>query len=710
MDFFNEISPLYFDKNLQVVPLKGKNPSIGGGDWNLKNFEGKSFPGCNLGLKTGQVNGVICLDIDVTDEKLKEKLVAVIDEEAYSPVQRRGNKSKPPARFYSYTNEERKLTISKPGVDDRIELLTNGQQVTLPPSIHPDFKYPFEWIGQSLLDFDLEYLPPLPADLWAKLEKIFHDHYRGHTKENSPTHAVTPSDGSRCNHGSHNKLSEMLVAKVLESTPLDQTVQELLEYDEQINPVISYFVCPSRSEWKTKDKRYNCLQFAMEGYQRRLKSGDIPEMPGSHIPTIEIVEQREPTPMERSSWKTKFRGINEIMFNYVYETSIVPRTRLAIPSVLSLMSVTLGNRIRLDKIFPNLFSVMICPSGGGKDNPLNFPRNALYAAGCEHLVGQENAVSDASVIKMLEKRPVRIDTIDEMEILFKAVGSKDNVFQSNLGAAYSTLFSKTGEYFNGRYLATQARKKDEEEGKCFGPYVVLLGAITPARFSDTFMASMVEQGLGARFLYFPDTEIKRPNFGTRVSKPFPEEITSFIKQWRDITDAENVCLTETLPPEIGHDRSIYGVIEEYGNRWFDLGMKHDYDTPISAKLRRMAATHTKLAIIDACSVSWGVSEWPRLTKKNYDWAWEFLQEYLDNALPFFEEYVGRSRYDKDLKRVEAYIRKHGTISDKQLKQAYKGRLRVKELSDIMAALVQSGSVIEGVSKDSVQKEKMYRTI
>jgi len=110
----------YIEKDLIVIPLNGKVPVIK--NWSmfsktrpsellLDSWERK-YPRHNIGLLTGELSGVIAIDID-KDEALKKVPL--------SPVTKKGKKGE--TRFFRYNGE-----VNFKRHDLGIELLSNGNQ------------------------------------------------------------------------------------------------------------------------------------------------------------------------------------------------------------------------------------------------------------------------------------------------------------------------------------------------------------------------------------------------------------------------------------------------------------------------------------------------------------------------------------------------------------------------------------------------------
>lgn len=118
-----------------------------------------------IGVACGQ--GLICIDID--QEFLLDPVLAILPS---SPVQKKGRKGV--SLFYRGDTE--KIRSRNYRTDERVglcDLLAEGKQTVLPPSIHPDTNEPYFWWGDlTLVDVTLSELPELPNDIADRLAEV----------------------------------------------------------------------------------------------------------------------------------------------------------------------------------------------------------------------------------------------------------------------------------------------------------------------------------------------------------------------------------------------------------------------------------------------------------------------------------------------------------------------------------------------------------
>ncbi|MFN9972691.1 MAG: bifunctional DNA primase/polymerase [Phycisphaerae bacterium] len=255
------ITERFLEKDLILVPVEGKKIQENG--WPLVEDPLNDFAesvwnkATGVGLILGERTGVICLDIDIEDSEseIRKKILSMLP-----PIMsgKSGNPKRPPSRFFRYNGETNRKFRN---ID--VELLCTGNQTVLPPSIHPDTKKPYVWVGSPLSEIEIDDLPYLPEGFLDFLENL-NDLNREETKNGAHTPGDTDTSKApgRCRHGSHNKLSALGVALVHQKYDFERLVKRLLAEDKKYNHGSDYiyFLCPTRP-WKHKTALENAKDF-----------------------------------------------------------------------------------------------------------------------------------------------------------------------------------------------------------------------------------------------------------------------------------------------------------------------------------------------------------------------------------------------------------------------------------------------------------------
>lgn len=170
-ELFSVVAPAYWAKGLPVIPLKvrEKRPFFDHWqqwsdrlptdaeqlDW-LTNYKFN-----NIGLPLGKQSGVVIIDVDTEDTAAMDAIMSVLPK---SPWVRTGRKGF--ALAYKFTGKGG-FKITGKGVGMVVEMLSTGNQIVLPPSIHPDTGLPYTE-NQPLHEL-VDVLVPLPDDIEEKL-------------------------------------------------------------------------------------------------------------------------------------------------------------------------------------------------------------------------------------------------------------------------------------------------------------------------------------------------------------------------------------------------------------------------------------------------------------------------------------------------------------------------------------------------------------
>lgn len=147
MNIFAETAPRHWAAGLPVLPLMPREKRVLLNAWSsycavmpapeMQQAWLHQHPDGNIGLPLGPCSKLLAIDIDTEDDRVL-KLVDTIC--GYSPWIRRGKKGS--VRVYTYSGE-RTFRIKDINNNTILECLSQGAQVVLPPSIHPDTQMPY---------------------------------------------------------------------------------------------------------------------------------------------------------------------------------------------------------------------------------------------------------------------------------------------------------------------------------------------------------------------------------------------------------------------------------------------------------------------------------------------------------------------------------------------------------------------------------------
>lgn len=124
--------------------------------------------GRNVAVATGY-NRLAAIDIDAEDPAVEAAVRAIIPESAVAKRGRRGRTD-----FYRLPEGASPASRQFRDTDGNmlVELLGDGRQTVIPPSIHPDTHQPYMWLSDAtLLDTCIDDLPECPADIVERLQQ-----------------------------------------------------------------------------------------------------------------------------------------------------------------------------------------------------------------------------------------------------------------------------------------------------------------------------------------------------------------------------------------------------------------------------------------------------------------------------------------------------------------------------------------------------------
>jgi hypothetical protein len=175
---FAQTAPRLIERGYHPIPIM-PNSKTPGTDSPMKNWQEwcrkmpppnviagwSRFAGCGVGVACGL--GLICVDIDF--EPAMNVLLQMLPP---SNVQKKGKKGI--SLFYRGNKDAiRPRNFRTPEKVGLVDLLAEGKQTVLPPSIHPDTGEPYYWwTDDTLLDVRLDQLTELPDNIAERIGEV----------------------------------------------------------------------------------------------------------------------------------------------------------------------------------------------------------------------------------------------------------------------------------------------------------------------------------------------------------------------------------------------------------------------------------------------------------------------------------------------------------------------------------------------------------
>lgn len=156
-----------------------------------------------IGLALGY-RGVVAIDLDYGDGEIREIIESLLPGPEFRKVGRNGY-----TEFYQCSGmKSRKITLpigeeknGRPGLMSVCEILADGKQTVIPPTIHPNTGRPYEWVDDPLsmikpedlpeihIDFAQQVIDALDAAGYRRQHSTGKSEYRGNAEDANPVWA-----------------------------------------------------------------------------------------------------------------------------------------------------------------------------------------------------------------------------------------------------------------------------------------------------------------------------------------------------------------------------------------------------------------------------------------------------------------------------------------------------------------------------------------
>jgi P4 family phage/plasmid primase-like protien len=184
MSIFKDFAPLYWAAGIPVMPLKRWNsPGKGAGkapilnEWTqygefmpseaIRGLWLSTYPDSNIGLPFGDASGLCAIDIDTEDQAQIDAIISALPP---SPWKRVGKKGM--GLIYRWQGQPN-FKLRDGDNQSIVEFLGKGNQMVLPPSIHPQTEKPY--VSDTNLWEVLDKIQYLPMDIERLLRQALGD-------------------------------------------------------------------------------------------------------------------------------------------------------------------------------------------------------------------------------------------------------------------------------------------------------------------------------------------------------------------------------------------------------------------------------------------------------------------------------------------------------------------------------------------------------
>lgn len=342
-----------------------------------------------------------------------------------------------------------------------------------------------------------------------------------------------------------------------------------------------------------------------------------------------------------------------------------------IHAAMAALAFAMGSNVWCDgwfrKTYPNIWAIIIAPSGYGKSVPLDAAEALIRKAGLKNGI-LPGDFSVEALIGQLSKSPTSIFLLPEFSAFVSALQKEYNAGSMSW---LTDMYDVPAEY-------TKARMKNGESQltTIAMPCISILGASSPAWFNSTFKEGMLSGGFLARFLFCPSTDA-----GEYVGHPGPRD------EAIEATLAEHLQMVSKLSGKFDISK-VKQQFDDWDQNW-RKNLRHNCLPEFSGMRSRAGALVFKAAMI------WHVSAEPDdlvITNEDMHKAIKYVEWSIDKAETYLTEEVAHDHFESErMKLLEVIARAGGSMI--RAKAMMNSHLSAAQMDRAIETLVQSDRLI-----------------
>lgn len=396
-------------------------------------------------------------------------------------------------------------------------------------------------------------------------------------------------------------------------------------------------------------------------------------------------------------------GIIKLFVDYCAATAprFIPEAALA--SAISIVSVLSGRKVRSRSgMRTNVYTILLAPSGSGKDWPRGRCRDCFELAGLADFLGAEKFASDAGLISQIQANPAVLFQIDEVNRYFATINAA-GVKTSHLSGIFSTLMELHG--LAGTASWTPKGYGDAKNNKTISfPHCALFCTGVPDGFWSAIKSTDTTDGFLSRMLVIETNATPRKRNIELVSPP--GELIRLMQAWGEFQAGSGNL--KSVNPEalvMPFDSAALARLYEHSESIEDrLEREQSYHRAIWS---RASANAEKLAMIFAASR--GPSEMI-VTRDDADQAVRLANWCARLLIRRIYSHVSETPAEASKKRVLEIIRRHGPMSRSELTNKTQFLRDKRERDSLLMDLQEAELVLSEVVSGEGRSKQVYRCL
>ena len=393
-------------------------------------------------------------------------------------------------------------------------------------------------------------------------------------------------------------------------------------------------------------------------------------------------------PIDELARFTTVPGLVGEIVDWIIATSRRPNRVLALGAAVTVVGTLIGRRAAgPTRSATHLYAVGIAPTGSGKQHLLDSVIRLMEAAKAGGHIGPSKFFSLSAVLELLSSKPLVLCPQDEIGVFLKAVTSKRAT--SHEAAVSQILRALWGISFASMPTPAWAQR---EMQLISSPALSIFGVSTLEEFHAALQGESVANGFINRFLALT-SNIRAPDRDPEADPScVPASLSGDLQAlylWSgpesliQIGNPSARIQPEILPWASKEANDCYAdftrVVEDHVDEHQGSGayLARCAETAVRLATIRAAGRWGRGASIDLDDIEWGVGV-----------AWTAGQALAAAA----QDFLPQNERGEMTEKILAYVRRKHPVKPRDIQQFLKGRLRSKDIKDILSQLVEAGEV------------------
>lgn len=696
----------------------------------------------NIGVCLGVASNIIAIDYDNDEEGLHAKIKAILPP---SPVCKIGAIGE--TRFYQFNNQ-RSQSFNKNG-NRVLDILSQGRQTVLPPSMHPDTGRPYYWENafSTLENTPPMALPQIHFNMIHEIEKLFGvDQIKPHIVQ--PRHVMVYDDSKKA------EVSEALTYIPSDDYDMWYRIGMSLKDkfgEEGFNMWDAWSATSSKYNSKEMRPKWNSfhgqgLTIASLFYQAMdngfssvsadmieaiddfeingMMTGSTPERikaaPKKEMVNVQSVELVEPPKQTESILFPPHLydapGLPGRLAAFVNKTALMPQPLLALGASIAAAGALMGRKVRSESnLRTNFYIIGLAPSGSGKDHARTVIKRMLHDTGLGDLELGVPA-SSAGLVGGLRERGKGRGLIlwDEFGRTLKNIsGFRAGTHEKEITTAMMELFSSAQSVYMGKAYANHDGKNPVKplDQPCLSVY----GTSVPNHFYDALSGGEAIDGFLARWLILESKDYTMEE-GEReeLLADIPTEIAEICKYWKEqpFNSEPNAGNLDTamrvVPKLIKATEPANAYLKSFAAEMRRAAIQAELAGDNTGSVWSRAGEHARrLALV--------AHEGDQIELKVAEWAVGMAQYCSNYMAAAISDYVSSTELESQTKRILRAIKERskspdGWLTRAEISKCFQG-IQARTRQEILGSLVERGEVFEDKVPNGQGRPKLrYRAI